>query len=110
MLKIVLSSLTLALLMNVGVARADLKADCEAKAIDKNGKPLAGAAKDAKVKKCVADGGGAAPADAGKADCEAKAIDKNGKKLAGAAKDAFIKKCEKDAAAPAADAKPAAKK
>ena len=28
---------------------------CEAKAIDKNGKPLAGAAKAASIKKCEAD-------------------------------------------------------
>ena len=117
-MKSLFSALTLALLMSVGVAHADVKADCEAKAIDKNGKPLAGAAKDAKVKKCVADAGAAttaaAPASDAKAACEAKALDKNGKKLAGAAKDAFVKKCEKDAApaaaAPAADAKAAAKK
>ena len=107
-MKSLFSALTLALLMSVGTAHADAKADCEAKAIDKNGKPLAGAAKDAKVKKCVADAGAAAPASS---DCEAKAVDKNGKKLAGAAKTAFMKKCEKDAgAAPAADAKPAAAK
>ncbi len=63
---------------------------CEAKAIDKNGKPLAGAAKAASIKKCEKDAG-AAPS------CESKAIDKNGKPLAGAAKAASIKKCEADA-------------
>ena len=97
-MKTLFSALTLALLMSVGTAHADIKADCEAKAIDKNGKPLAGAAKDAKVKKCVADAS-AAPAGDAKASCEAKAVDKNGKPLAGAAKEASIKKCEKDAAA-----------
>jgi len=61
---------------------------CEAKAIDKNGKPLAGAAKTSFMKKCEAD---AKPA------CEAKAIDKNGKPLAGAAKTSFMKKCEAEA-------------
>ena len=30
-------------------------AACEAKAVDKNGKPLAGAAKTASIKKCMAD-------------------------------------------------------
>lgn len=110
-MKSLFSALTLALLMSVGVAHADVKTDCEAKALDKNGKPLAGAAKDAKVKKCVADAG-AAPAVAAapaSADCEAKAVGKNGKPLAGAAKAAFLKKCEKQAT-PAADAKPAADK
>lgn len=91
-MKTLISALTLALLMSVGTAHADAKAECEAKAIDKNGKPLAGAAKTANVKKCVADAGGAATAD-----CEAKAVDKNGKPLAGAAKTASIKKCQKDA-------------
>jgi len=60
---------------------------CEAKAVDKNGKPLAGAAKDSFLKKCEADAGAGA-------SCEAKAVDKNGKALAGAAKASSIKKCE----------------
>jgi hypothetical protein len=60
-------------------------AGCEAKAMDKNGKPLAGAAKTSFMKKCEADSGGAT--------CEAKAMDKNGKPLAGAAKTSFMKKC-----------------
>jgi hypothetical protein len=66
-------------------------ASCEAKAVDKNGKPLAGAAKAASIKKCEKDAAAAAPS------CESKAIDKNGKPLAGAAKAASIKKCEADA-------------
>jgi len=75
--------------------------DCEAKAVSKAGKPLAGAAKTAFMKKCMADAGGA-PAAAGApvtSGCEEKAVSKSGKPLAGAAKNAFIKKCEKDAAA-----------
>jgi hypothetical protein len=67
-------------------------AACEAKAVDKNGKALAGAAKTSFMKKCEADMG------AGSA-CAAKAVDKNGKALAGAAKTSFMKKCEGDAAA-----------
>ncbi|TRZ91322.1 MAG: hypothetical protein D4R84_14435 [Rhodocyclaceae bacterium] len=65
--------------------------DCEAKAIDKNGKPLAGAAKASSIKKCEGEAKSAA------SDCEAKAVSKNGKPLAGAAKAASIKKCEGDA-------------
>jgi len=61
---------------------------CEDRAISKDGKKLAGAAKSSFMKKCEAD---AKPA------CEEKAIDKNGKKLAGAAKTSFMKKCEADA-------------
>jgi hypothetical protein len=58
---------------------------CEAKAVGKDGKKLAGAAKTSFMKKCEAE---AKPA------CEEKAVDKNGKKLAGAAKTSFMKKCE----------------
>lgn len=72
--------------------------DCAAKAVSKSGKPLTGAAKDASIKKCKADAGGA-PAAVGASGCAEKAISKSGKPLTGAAKDAFIKKCEKDAAA-----------
>ena len=54
---------------------------CDAKAVGKDGKPLAGAAKTSFVKKCKTDA------------CEPKAVDKNGKPLAGAAKASFIKKC-----------------
>ena len=53
-------------------------AACAAKAVGKDGKPLAGAAKASSMKKC----------------CEAGAVGKDGKKLAGAAKASFMKKCE----------------
>jgi hypothetical protein len=62
--------------------------DCEAKAVSKDGKPLAGAAKTAFMKKCEKEAGGGA--------CAAKAMSKDGKPLAGAAKTSFIKKCEAD--------------
>jgi hypothetical protein len=58
---------------------------CESKAVGKDGKPLAGAAKTSFMKKCMAD------------DCAAKAIGSDGKPLAGAAKTSFMKKCEKGA-------------
>jgi hypothetical protein len=66
---------------------ASAASECEAKALSKDGKPLAGAAKSASIKKCEM----ATKAPSGCAD---KAIDKNGKPLAGAAKNSFMKKCE----------------
>jgi len=78
--------------VNVAYAQAPAAGNCEAQAVSKSGKPLAGAAKTAFIKKC--EGGGAAAASG----CEGKAVGKNGKPLAGAAKTAFLKKCEADAA------------
>jgi hypothetical protein len=89
------SKLILALIVGlfVSVAHAEpAAASCEAQAVGKDGKPLAGAAKAAFIKKCNADGGNGA-------SCEAKAVSKAGKPLAGAAKDKFMKKCLNDAAA-----------
>jgi hypothetical protein len=63
------------------------QAECEAKAVSKDGKPIYGAAKEASIKKCM---GGAAATP----DCAAKAVSKDGKPLYGAAKEASIKKCE----------------
>jgi len=68
-----------------GTAMAD---ECKDKAIDKNGKPLAGPALTAHVKKCRHD------------VCDKKAVaEKTGKRLSGAAYNSFMQKCEKDAAA-----------
>ena len=80
----------LAGLLYAGMACAQAPADCAAKAIDKNGKALAGAAKTSFMKKC--EGAAAAPKD-----CAAQAVGKNGKALAGAAKTSFMKKCEAEA-------------
>jgi len=60
-------------------------ASCESKAVGKDGKPLAGAAKTSFMKKCAADA------------CATKAVGSDGKPLAGAAKTSFMKKCEKGA-------------
>ena len=60
-------------------------ASCETKAVGKDGKPLAGAAKTSFMKKCTMD------------TCETKAVGSDGKKLAGAAKTSFMKKCESGA-------------
>ncbi len=58
---------------------------CESKAVGKDGKPLAGAAKTSFMKKCKEDA------------CTAKAVGSDGKPLAGAAKTSFMKKCEQGA-------------
>jgi hypothetical protein len=58
---------------------------CESKAVGKDGKALAGAAKTSFLKKCKSDA------------CEGKAVGSDGKPLAGAAKASFLKKCEADA-------------
>lgn len=58
---------------------------CESKAIGKDGKPLAGAAKTSFLKKCKEEA------------CAPKAVSADGKPLAGAAKDSFMKKCETSA-------------
>ena len=55
---------------------------CESKAMGKDGKPLAGAAKTSFMKKCMAD------------SCATKAVSSEGKPLSGAAKNSFMKKCE----------------
>ena len=55
---------------------------CDSKAVGKDGKPLAGAAKTSFMKKCMAD------------SCATKAVSSEGKPLAGAAKNSFMKKCE----------------
>jgi hypothetical protein len=57
-------------------------ASCDAKAVGKDGKPLAGAAKTSFMKKCNHDA------------CVAKAVSADGKPLSGAAKNSSIKKCE----------------
>ena len=80
-----LASLMIALFSAAALAQAPAPDACEAKALGKDGKPLAGAAKASFVKKCQADR---------KAVCEAKAVSESGKKLAGAAKNSFMKKCE----------------
>ena len=54
---------------------------CATKAVGKDGKPLAGAARTSSIKKC----------------CEDSAIGSNGKPLTGAAKASYIKKCQASA-------------
>ncbi|HKA77563.1 MAG TPA: hypothetical protein VKD19_10695 [Pseudolabrys sp.] len=73
-----------ALITSFAVGSA-LAQSCESKAVSKEGKPLAGAAKTSFVKKCKQDA------------CDGKAVGKDGKPLAGAAKNSFMTKCAKDA-------------
>jgi hypothetical protein len=73
------------LLTTFALSPAMAQGTCQSRAIDKNGKPLAGAALNSFMTKCAKD------------SCEPKAIDKNGKPLAGAAKASFLKKCESEA-------------
>jgi hypothetical protein len=74
-----------ALIMSFAAGSAMAQTACETKAVSKDGKALAGAAKTASVNKCKKDA------------CEGKAVGKDGKALSGAAKNSFIAKCEKDA-------------
>jgi hypothetical protein len=73
-----------ALITSFAVGSA-LAQSCETKAVGKDGKPLAGAAKTSFMKKCKQEA------------CAVKAVGKDGKPLAGAAKNSFMTKCEKEA-------------
>jgi hypothetical protein len=73
------------LLTTFVLSSAMAQGTCQSRAIDKNGKPLAGAVLNSFMTKCAKD------------TCEPKAVDKNGKPLAGAAKASFMKKCQSDA-------------
>ena len=59
---------------------------CETKAVGKDGKPLAGAAKNSFMAKCKRDA------------CAPKAVGSDGKALKGAAKNSFMAKCEQEQA------------
>jgi hypothetical protein len=60
------------------IGSAAAQESCASKAVSKDGKPLAGAARTSSIKKC----------------CEAGAVGKDGRPLAGAAKTSHMKKCE----------------
>jgi len=74
-----------ALVTVFAIGSAVAQDSCASKAIGKDGKPLAGAAKTSFLKKCKADA------------CATKAIGSDGRPLAGAAKKSFMAKCEKEA-------------
>jgi len=87
MKRIALAALISVFAMGAALAQAPAPAPdgCEAKAVSKEGKPLAGAAKASFMKKCKQD------------TCTTKAVSSEGKPLAGAAKKSFMAKCAKDA-------------
>ena len=66
----------------LAIGSAFAQESCETKAVGKDGKALAGAAKNSFLKKCKEDA------------CTPKAVGSDGKPLAGAAKNSFLKKCE----------------
>jgi hypothetical protein len=70
----------LVLVISAFASGSALAQTCSTKAMSKDGKPLAGAAKASFVKKC----------------CEESAVSKDGKPLAGAAKTSHVNKCIKD--------------
>jgi hypothetical protein len=73
----------LAILISIfALGSAMAQETCESKAMGKDGKPLAGAAKASFMQKCKRDA------------CAAKAVGSDGRKLAGAAKTSFMKKCQ----------------
>jgi len=74
-----------AIITAFAIGSAAAQESCDTKAVGKDGKPLAGAAKTSFMKKCMAD------------ICATKAVSSDGKPLAGAAKTSFMKKCEKGA-------------
>lgn len=79
------SVLLAAFVATFAVVTAMAQESCETKAVGKDGKALAGAAKTSFMKKCMAD------------SCATKAVSQDGKPLAGAAKTSFMKKCEQGA-------------
>lgn len=74
MKRIILAALITAFAIGSAMAQS-----CATKAVGKDGKPLAGAAKTSFMKKCCTD----------------SAIGKDGKPLSGAAKTSYVTKCEK---------------
>ena len=74
-----------ALLLSLNFASASAQGICESRAMSREGKPLAGAAKASFWKKCKRD------------SCQTKAVGRDGRPLAGAAKRSFMQKCQREA-------------
>jgi hypothetical protein len=84
MTRLMLAGLLIAFAM--GSAAAQAPGTCESKAVSKEGKPLAAAAKNSFMTKCKRE------------TCEPKAIGWDGKPLKGAAKKSFMDKCQRETA------------
>jgi hypothetical protein len=74
-----------AMITALAIGPAMAQATCASKAVNKNGRPLAGAALNSFLKKCKRDA------------CLPKAVSAQGKKLSGAAKNSFMRKCARNA-------------
>ena len=74
-----------ALLLSLNFASASAQGACESRAMSREGKPLAGAAKASFLKKCKRD------------TCQTKAVGRDGRPLVGAAKKSFMQKCQREA-------------
>ena len=74
-----------AVLLSLNFASASAQGTCESRAMSREGKPLAGAAKASFLKKCKRD------------SCQTKAVGRDGRPLAGAAKRSFMQKCQREA-------------
>jgi len=74
-----------ALITAFAIGSALAQGTCEGRAVSKDGKPLAGAAKTSFLAKCKREA------------CAPKAVGSDGKALRGAAKNSFMTKCAKDA-------------
>lgn len=70
----------------IGSAMAQAPGTCASRAVSKDGKPLAGAAKNSFIAKCKREA------------CAPKAVGSDGKALRGAAKRSFMAKCEREQA------------
>ena len=75
----------IAMIAALAISPSMAQETCASKAVDKNGKPLAGAALNSFIKKCKREA------------CLPKAVSAKGKKLSGAAKNSFMRKCARDA-------------
>ena len=74
-----------ALVLSLNLASASAQGTCESRAVSREGKPLAGAAKVSFLKKCKRD------------TCQARAVGSDGRLLVGAAKKSFMQKCQREA-------------
>jgi len=74
-----------ALVLLLNFTSASAQGTCESRAVSREGKPLAGAAKASFLKKCKRD------------TCQARAVGSDGRLLVGAAKKSFMQKCQREA-------------
>jgi hypothetical protein len=87
MLAVLLSAFAVSAVVGSAVGQgAPVPGTCESKAVGRDGKALAGAARTSFMTKCKRD------------TCAAKAVGSDGKPLKGAAKNSFMTKCEREQA------------